>query len=126
MIKIRYYLKDLRDAKGIFDECISAVESRIIESSTSASTTQQFLEWFGHIFAIKDLPVNPEPEVLIRYIQWAQKAKSHYLDFLKAAFSGKVQPYPDGFIRFSSWDGMVLLPERSFNSLMSFLLFSTL
>ncbi len=94
MIKIRYYLKDLRDAKGILDECISAVESRIIGSSTSASTPQQFLEWFGHIFAIKDLPVNPEPEVLIRYIQWAQKAKSHYLDFLKVAFSGKVQPLP--------------------------------
>ncbi len=69
MIKIRYYLKDLRDAKGILDECISAVESRIIESFTSASTPQQFLEWFEHIFAIKNLPVNSKPEILIRYIQ---------------------------------------------------------
>ncbi len=94
MIKIRYYLKNLRDTKDIFDECILAVESRIIESFTSASTFQQFLKWFEHIFAIKNLSVNSKLEILIRYIQWAQKVKSHYLDFLKTAFSDKVQSLP--------------------------------
>ncbi len=91
MIKIRYYLKNLRDVKDIFDECISAVESRIIESFTSTSTSQQFLKWFEHIFAIKNLSVNSKLEILIHYIQWTQKVKSHYLDFLKTAFFDKIQ-----------------------------------
>ena len=91
MIKIWYYLKNLHDVKDIFDECISAVESRIIESFTSTSTSQQFLKWFEHIFVIKNLPVNSKLKILIHYIQWTQKVKSHYLDFLKTAFFDKVQ-----------------------------------
>ncbi len=91
MIKIRYYLKNLHDVEDILDECISAVESCIIESFTSTSTSQQFLKWFEHIFAIKNLSVNLKLEILIRSIQWVQKVKSHYLDFLKTAFFDKIQ-----------------------------------
>ncbi len=92
--KIRYYLKDLRAAKGAFDEPISSVEARIMASSKSAPALRQFLEWFGHISAIKDLPLDPEPEVLIGYIQWAQSARAYHLDLLQAAFSAKSQPLP--------------------------------
>lgn len=99
IVKIRYYLKDLRAAEGVFEEPISAVELRVAESSTSTSPTarsalQQFLEWFGHIFAIRDLSFDSEPEVLIHHIRWAQEAKRHYLEFLKAAFSTKTQQLP--------------------------------
>ena len=34
--KIRYYIKDLRAAKGVFDEPVSAVKARIMASSNSA------------------------------------------------------------------------------------------
>jgi hypothetical protein len=96
IIKIREYLKDLRTAKGLFEETVSAVESRIITASSLAAspTPQSFLEWFGHVFMIRDLPVDPEPEVLLDHIRWAQKAKRYYLDFLKAAFSTEAQPLP--------------------------------
>lgn len=93
-MKIRYYLKVLCAAKNVFDEPVSAVESRVMKSTTSAPALHQFLEWFGHIFAIRDLPVDSGPEVLVRYMKWAQKAKSCYLDFLKAAFAAKDQPLP--------------------------------
>ncbi len=91
MIKIQYYLKTLYDVKNIFNECISTVESRIIESFMLTSTSQQFLKWFKHIFAIKNLSVNSKFKILIHYIQWVQKVKSHYLDFFKTAFFDKIQ-----------------------------------
>jgi hypothetical protein len=92
--KIRYYIKDLRAVKDVFEEPVSAVESRIIKDSNSAPGLQHFLEWFGHICAIKDLPLDPEPEVLLRYVEWAQKARGCYIDFLRVAFSTKFQPLP--------------------------------
>ena len=93
-MKIHSYLKDLCAAKDVFNDPVSAVKSRIMEFSTSASALQGFLEWFGHIFAIRDLPDDSGPGILIDYIRWAQKARSHYLGFLKAAFPVKDQPLP--------------------------------
>lgn len=91
-------MKDLRAAKGVFDESVSTVKARIMASSHSASALPDFLEWFGHIFAIKDLPLDPEPQILTGYVEWAQKARGYYLDFLQAAFSAKLRPLP-GWIR---------------------------
>ena len=92
--KIRYYIKDLRAAKDVFEEPVSAIASRIMKDSNAASDLQQFLEWFEHIHAIRDLPQNPDPEILLRYVEWAQKARGHYLGFLRTAFSTKFQPLP--------------------------------
>ena len=94
--KIRQYLKGLRAAKGVFEEPITAVESRILTASSyiAPSGPQQFLEWFGNILAVRDLPLDPEPEVLVDHIRWTQKAKRYYVDFLKAAFSTEAQPLP--------------------------------
>ena len=92
--KIRNYVKDLRAAKNVFEEPVSAVGSRITKVSNSPPGLQPFLEWFGHIHAIKDLPPDPEPEVLLRYVKWAQKARGCYIDCLRAAFSTKFQPLP--------------------------------
>ena len=92
--KIRYYIKDLRAAKGVFDEPVSAVKARIMASSNSAPAIQEFLEWFGHISAIKNLPLDLQLENLIEYIIWAQKARAYYLNYLQAAFSAKFHPLP--------------------------------
>lgn len=92
--KIRYYMKDLHAAKGVFDEPVSAVEARIMASSNSALALREFLEWFGHMSGIRDLPPEPEPDVLMGYVKWAQKARAYYLDFLQAAFSAKFHPLP--------------------------------
>lgn len=97
--KIRYYLKDIRATKNILEEPVSAIELRLRESSTSIlhtdpSALQRFLKWFRQVFEIRDLPLDPEPTVLIRYIRWAQEAKQHYLEFLKGAFSTNTQQLP--------------------------------
>jgi hypothetical protein len=70
------------------------VESSILVSDAAHPNVPQFLEWFGHISAIKDLPSDSEPEVLIRHIKWAQEAKRYHLDSLRAAFSTKTQQLP--------------------------------
>jgi len=97
--KNRYYLKDIRTAKDVLAEHVSAVELRIIEASSSAShvthpALQQFREWLEELFTIRDMPPDPEPETLVPHIRWAQKAKKYYLEFLKIAFLTKVQPLP--------------------------------
>jgi hypothetical protein len=81
--KIQKYLKDLRAVKGVFEELISAVESRLSRASldTTPSGHQQFLEWLGHISAVRDLPPHPEPEVLVDHIRWAQKPRYNMLNF---------------------------------------------
>ncbi len=99
MAKIRHYFKDLCTTKGIFEQSISAVQSRVMQSSMSTfrtitSALQQSLEWYGHIFSIKDLASDPDPENLVRHIRWAQDAKRHHVEFLKAAFSTAAQPLP--------------------------------
>lgn len=97
--KIRHYLKDIRATKDILEEPVSAIELRLRESSMSIfhadpSALQRFLKWFKQVFEIRDLPLDPEPAVLIRYIRWAQEAKQHYLEFLKGAFSTNTQQLP--------------------------------
>ncbi|CZR51798.1 uncharacterized protein PAC_01675 [Phialocephala subalpina] len=94
--KIRSYLKDLCIANNVFEEPVEGVESRITKASICAapSTTQQFLEWFRHIFVVRDSCFNAEPEVLAEHIRWAQKAKRFYLHFLKAAFAPGDHPLP--------------------------------
>jgi len=99
MVKIRHYFKDLCTTKGIFEQSISAVQLRVMQSSMSTSHTispalQQFLDWYGQIFSIKDLASDPESEILVRHIRWAQDAKRHHIEFLKAAFSTAAQPLP--------------------------------
>lgn len=63
-----------------------------MESHNSAPALQEFLEWFEHIFAIRDLLLVPEPESLIDWVQWAQKARAYYLDHLQATFSSNLHP----------------------------------
>ena len=43
-----------------------------------------------HIRAIKYLPPQPELEMRIHYVQWAQKARGCYINYLRAAFSTKI------------------------------------
>lgn len=94
--KIRSYLKDIRAANGVVGESVESVESLITKASTYAapSTSQECLEWFRHIFVIRDCCVNAKPEVLAQHVRWAQKAKRYYLEFLKAAFAPEGQPLP--------------------------------
>ena len=96
ILKIREYVDYLREVKVTFEEPIAAIESRILEfsSQTTLPPPQEFLDWFKHIFSIRDLPVDVGPEVLLEYIMWAQKAKKDYLGFLKAAFSARDQSLP--------------------------------
>lgn len=94
--KIRQYLKDLRFAKGVLEKQISAVELRLSTSSSqiAPSGPHPFLKWLRHVFVIRDLPLVPEPEILVDHIRWAQIAKRHYIEFLKAVFSSEAQPLP--------------------------------
>jgi OTT_1508-like deaminase len=94
--KIRQYLRDLRAANGVFDEPVAVVESRVLTalSNVTPPDPQVFLDWFRHIFVIRNLPDNPEPKVLADHIKWAQKAKRLHLSFLKAAFSNGAQSLP--------------------------------
>lgn len=99
MAKIRHYFRELCANKSIFEQSVSGVQSRVMGSLTftSHATSQAldgFLEWYGHIFSIKEVAVDPKPEVLIRHIRWALKARWHFVDFLKAAFSTATQPLP--------------------------------
>ena len=99
MAKIRHYLKDLCTIKGIFEQSISAVQLRVMQSSTTtmpidSPALQKFLEWYEYIFSIKNLASDPDPEILVRHIQWAQDAKRYHVEFLKAAFSTTAQTLP--------------------------------
>ncbi|KAE8441083.1 hypothetical protein EG329_005878 [Mollisiaceae sp. DMI_Dod_QoI] len=99
--KIRSYLRDLCDAKGVIEEPVESIESRIAKASTDAApfTFQQYLEWFRHIFVIRDSDVSIQPEELVQHIRWAQKAKRHYLDFLKAVFAPGSKPLPGWILK---------------------------
>ena len=99
MVKIRHYLKDLCTTKCIFEQSISAVQLRVMQSSTTTVPTdspalQKFLEWYEYIFSIKDLAFDPDLKILVRHIQWAQDAKRYHVEFLKAAFSTPAQTLP--------------------------------
>ena len=99
MTKIRHYLKDLCTTKGIFEQSISAVQLRVTQSSTSilqadSPALQKFLEWYRHMFLMKDLASSPDLNVLVHHILWAQDAKRFHLEFLKAAFSTTAQTLP--------------------------------
>ena len=92
-------MKDIRATKDILKESVSVIELRLKESSTSIShddpsALQRFLKWFRQVFEIRDLLLDSEPTVLIRYIKWAQEAKQHYVEFLKGAFSTNTQQLP--------------------------------
>ena len=89
-------MKDLRATIGNFKEDLSAVELRVTKSSSDIPhlSLQEFLRWFKDIFEIREPESDLTPEVLIRHIRWAQGAKRHYLDFLKAAFSTQTEPLP--------------------------------
>lgn len=92
--KIRHYLKDLRAVKSVFDEPVSTVKARIMASSNSGPALEEFLAWFRHFAAIKDLPLDPELGSLAECVKWAQKARAFYLDLLRAAFSTKPHSLP--------------------------------
>ena len=92
--KIRHYLKDLRAVKSVFDEPVSTVKARIMASSNSGPALEEFLAWFRHFAAIKDLPLDPELGSLVECVKWAQKARVFYLDLLRAAFSTKTHSLP--------------------------------
>ena len=99
MVKIRHYLKDLCTTKCIFEQSISAVQLRVMQSSTTTVPTdspalQKLLEWYEYVFSIKDLASDPDPKILFRHIQWAQDAKRYHVEFLKAAFSTPAQTLP--------------------------------
>ncbi|KAL8823912.1 MAG: hypothetical protein Q9191_005451 [Dirinaria sp. TL-2023a] len=95
-VKIRHYLKDLCITKCIFEQFISAVQSRVMQSFTTtmhadSSALRKFLEWYEYVFLIKNLAFDPDLKILVRHIQWAQDAKRYYVEFLKAAFSTTAQ-----------------------------------
>ncbi|KAH8594334.1 hypothetical protein B0O99DRAFT_574074 [Bisporella sp. PMI_857] len=94
--KIRGYVECLRQEKGVFEEPISAVESRILASPLYVTRIRpyEFLNWFEYISFIRSSPTNDAPDVLFKHVKWAQKAKKDYLDFLKLAFSTKDQRLP--------------------------------
>ena len=94
--KIRQYVKTLQKARNLFGETIPALESRLVEALPHSilPPIQHFLVWFGQIFSIQDLPAEPDPEILLSYIRWAQKAKKTHLGFLKVAFSNSDQSLP--------------------------------
>ncbi|KAL8636928.1 MAG: hypothetical protein Q9226_009186, partial [Calogaya cf. arnoldii] len=96
---IRHYLKDLCTTKCIFEQSISAVQSRVMQSSMStvypdSPALQKFLEWYEYIFSFKNLASDPDPKTLVCHIQWAQDAKRYCIEFLKAAFSTTAQTLP--------------------------------
>ncbi|KAI9773664.1 MAG: hypothetical protein M1840_006938 [Geoglossum simile] len=96
--KIRRYLRELLDARKVYEGGISAVELHVLESPATSNVDAQalrgFLRWFAQFFEIMDLPPNPEPEALIHHIKWAQEAKRSHLEFLKVAFSTQTYQLP--------------------------------
>lgn len=75
------------------------MQLRVIQFSTStvpadSPTLSKFLKWYGYIFSIKDLASDPNSKILVRHIRWAQDAKRHHVEFLKAAFSTTAQTLP--------------------------------
>ena len=92
-LKIQGYMNFLRHANGISEQSISDIESRFREpvSETLLPPPRDFLDWFKRIFSIRDLPPTADPEILVKYIIWAQKAKYNYLGFLKVAFPSRDQ-----------------------------------
>ena len=76
----------------------SPLEARLVQlrviQRTDSLALQEFLEWYGHTFSIKDLASDPDPKILVRHIRWAQNAKRYYVEFLKAAFCTTAQILP--------------------------------
>jgi hypothetical protein len=96
LAKIKKYIRNLQRANGAFEETIPSLESRLCEavSGRMVHSIPPFLEWFGQIYAIRSLSSDPDPSILLGYIKWAQKAKSHYRDLLIFAFSRGDQLLP--------------------------------
>jgi hypothetical protein len=63
-------------------------------SQIDHSRLRSFLEWFAHVFAIRDLPPDPAPDNLVGHIRWALEARRTYLACLKTAFSAEGQTLP--------------------------------
>jgi hypothetical protein len=101
--KIQEYVKGLRNTNGLFEEIIPELESRLLDASPDyvSSSVQHSLDWFKTIFLIRELPETPGPDILLRFIRWAQDAKKEHLGFLKLAFSNKDQSLP-------RWVGIIL------------------
>ena len=98
-MKIQGYIQSLRNANSFSDQSISDVESRFRESAaeTNLPSPLDFLEWFKHIFSLRDSTPTADPETLAKHIAWAQKAKYNFVGFLKVAF-----PYRDKLPRWIS------------------------
>lgn len=96
MARIRYYLKDLRCTRGIREEYIAVLESRMAAFGTLSnhSLLKSFLEWIANALAVRDLPQEPSAESLVGYIQWALEGKRTYLECLEAAYSTDGQRWP--------------------------------
>ncbi len=96
LAKIQKYVRNLQKAKGAFEETVSSLESRMREALTDRTSRfiPPFLEWFEQIYAIRSLSSLTDPGILLRYIKWAQKAKSQHRDLLILAFSKGDQLLP--------------------------------
>ena len=94
--KIRRYVKDLRNSKDIFKDTIATLESRLVEAlpGRALPSTQKFLDWFEKIYEIQNLPSEPDPGILLRFIKWSLRAKHPYRNLLMVAFSTGNQPLP--------------------------------
>ncbi len=94
--KIRKYIGNLQNSRGVFGESIASLESRLVEAlpDRALSAIQQFLEWFEEIHSIQNLSSEPNLSVLLGYVRWAQKAKNVYRNLLTLAFSKGDQPLP--------------------------------
>ncbi|KAG7402651.1 hypothetical protein Forpi1262_v018918 [Fusarium oxysporum f. sp. raphani] len=97
MTRIRYYLKELRNANGVREASVVDLKSRM--EGTLCSPSDQFAldtfsGWLSHIYAIRTMPAEPTPESLVDHIRWALEAKRTYFPCLRAAFSADTQNFP--------------------------------
>ncbi|KFY98359.1 hypothetical protein V500_01724 [Pseudogymnoascus sp. VKM F-4518 (FW-2643)] len=92
-LRIRQLLSDLGDCQKNSKICLSGIESRIIESSSTASQPciEQFLEWLGDISTIGP---DATSEVFMRYIREAQDARRDYSSILQAASATQTGTLP--------------------------------
>lgn len=98
-MKIRHYLNNIRNAKGLFNDPISSIEQRARRSWGANShfdlhAHEKFRDWLGYITTIKDLPVNANPKDISPIVLWAQEAKQHHLNCLIGAFADQSQQLP--------------------------------
>ncbi|KAL0929397.1 uncharacterized protein CTRU02_215563 [Colletotrichum truncatum] len=83
--KIRHYFAELRKVQSQ----ISAIEKVLpqLDSEFEPAGVQQFSSWLRNLVAVTAVPANASPLRLLPHVQWAEKAKWEYSNYLEAVFS---------------------------------------